>query len=272
MLSARSRAESRRLIRRDSSWIVYYSSIAQPAGLARYEVIVLDPGYSGALADCRAQGGRTFGYLSLGEVSKTHAWFPFPSDPAVIFEENPNWPGSYRVDVRQAAWREAILNDGVKRLRAMGFDGLFMDTLDTPPYLEAVNPERCRGMRAAAIDLVRAIRREWPDMPIIMNRGYMLLPDLVADIDAIVAESLMTSYDAAAGGFHWLPTASVEEQLKFLRPADERSPPLPILSLDYWSPDEPVTIREIYRRERELGHSPYVGTVTLDRIVEAPAI
>jgi polysaccharide biosynthesis protein PelA len=270
MITGRGAASSSQLIRPDASWVVYYSAVANATRLSGFNVIVLDPAYSGAIADCRSHGGRTFGYLSLGEISKRNAWFPFPSDPAAILEENPDWPGTYRVDVRQESWRAAILNDGVKRLREMGFDGLFMDTLDTPPYLEAIDPRRCRGMGAAAIDLVKSIRRQWPDMPIIMNRGYALLAELVDDIDAIVAESLLTTYDSATGAYRWVEPDHVAEQIKLLSPANRRSPQLPILSLDYWKPDEPETIREIYRRERGLGHSPYVGTINLDQIVDAP--
>jgi polysaccharide biosynthesis protein PelA len=55
-----------------------------------------------------------------------------------------------------------------------------------------------------------------------------------------------------------------------LRPARERRPPLPVLSLDYWDPSDPKTIREIYRRERALGNIPYVGSRLLDRIVPEP--
>jgi uncharacterized protein (TIGR01370 family) len=263
-------AATRRAIRPGASWIVYYGAAAQGPRLSKFDVIVLDPGYSGAIAECAARGGRTFGYLSLGEISRTHTWFPFPDDRTALLEENPNWPGTYRVDVRQPSWRTAIFADGVERLRKMGFDGLFMDTLDTPPYLEAIDPRRFRGMAAAAVDLVKSIRKRWPDMPIIMNRGYALLPALAADIDAVVAESFLTTWDAAGGGFKWVAPGLVAEQARLLAPAKNRSPALPVLSLDYWSPEDPATVRDIYRRERALDHSPYVGTVALDRIVEAP--
>ena len=187
-----------------------------------------------------------------------------------MLEENPSWPGTHRVDVRQDVWRKAIL-DGVARLRKMGFEGLFMDTLDTPPYLEEVDPKRFKGMAAAAVDLVKSVRKRWPDMPIIMNRGYALLPDLVNDIDAVVAESLMTTYDGGARAYKWIDPKTLAEHIKLLAPRKTRTPPLPVLSLDYWNPDDPATIREIYRLERSLGASPYVGTIALDRIVEPPA-
>ena len=59
----------------------------------------------------------------------------------------------------------------------------------------------------------------------------------------------------------------MELQLTLLNPAMSRSPSLPIFSLDYWDPERYETIAEIYRRERELGHHPYVATRSLDQIV-----
>jgi hypothetical protein len=104
-------------------------------------------------------------------------------------------------------------------------------------------------------------------MMLIMNRGYALLPDVVEKVDAVIAESLITSPDRQTGGFAWVQPDQVELQLKLLNPATRRLPSLPILSLDYWDPNDTGTIAEIYRRERELGHHPYVATRSLDQIV-----
>jgi polysaccharide biosynthesis protein PelA len=142
-----------------------------------------------------------------------------------------------------------------------------LDTLDTPPYLEQLDPVRYRGMREAAVELVNCIRARWPDMMLIMNRGYALLPDVVQNIDAVIAESLLTSPDQQTGKFAWADSSQVELQLALLYPATCRRPPLPILSLDYWDPSDAGTIVEIYRRERVIGHHPYVATRLLDQIV-----
>ena len=142
-----------------------------------------------------------------------------------------------------------------------------LDTLDTPPYLEQLDPARYQGMREAAVGLVNIIRARWPEMTLIINRGYALLPELINAIDAVIAESLLTSTDPRTGGFVWLDPRQVEAQLEFLGFAARRHPPMPILSLDYWDPNDPRTIGEIYRRERALGHHPYVATRLLDQIV-----
>ena len=124
-------------------------------------------------------------------------------------------------------------------------------------------------MRQAAVDLVKAIHNSQPNMMVIMNWGYALLPNVIGSIDGIVAESLLTTVDQH-GGYKWNEPSLVAQQMALLAPARHGEVPLPILSLDYWDPEDTRTIAEIYRRERELGHHPYVGTRLLDRIVPEP--
>ena len=150
-----------------------------------------------------------------------------------------------------------------------GFTGLLLDTLDTPAHLERQDPVGKRGMRQAAVELVRAIRHGYPGLTLIMNRGYDLLPMLAPSLDALMVESLITTGDAA--GYRWNSDAEITQHLALIARAAYRHPPLPVLSLDYWPPEDLTGIRQIYRRERELGHLPYVATRLLETVVAEPA-
>lgn len=247
-------------------WTVFYGVAADEAVLAAYDIVVLDPAFQGSISAVAGSGARVCGYLSLGEIRTADRSFAF-LDGRALLPENPDWPGTRRVDVRDPSWRSLVLDRQIPSLVSQGFAGLMFDTLDTPPYLEQLDPVRFRGMREAAVELVRTIRARWPQMMLIMNRGYAILPDLVQHVDAVIAESLMTSPDPKTGGETWVDRDQLELQLTLLKPAAGRRPPLPILSLDYWDPNDTKTLAEIYRRERALGHHPYVATRLLDRIV-----
>ncbi|MGP0002008.1 MAG: endo alpha-1,4 polygalactosaminidase [Acetobacteraceae bacterium] len=252
-------------------WIAFYGQIANEqalASLASYDIVVLDPMFAGSIATVAADHARVCGYLSLGEIRKSDSFYD-KVDPAALLEENPAWPGTRRIDVRHPSWKALVLAEIIPSIAAKGFAGLLLDTLDTPPYLEQQDPKGKAGMRQAAVDLVKAIHRSRPNMMVIMNRGYALLPNVIGSIDGIVAESLLTTVDQH-GGYKWNEPAQVAQQMALLAPALHSEVPLPILSLDYWNPEDTKTIAEIYRRERELGHHPYVGTRMLDRIVPEP--
>jgi uncharacterized protein (TIGR01370 family) len=250
-------------------WVVFYGQTADEATLAAYDIVILDPGFTGSIEAVARSGAQLFGYLSLGEIRTTSPVFHRVHADAVL-DESLFSPGTRKIDIRHPSWQSLVLDHLVPEIQAQGFAGLMLDTLDTPPHLEQVDGERNAGMRQAAIDLVRTIRSRWPEMKLIMNRGYALLPELADILDAIIAESLLTRPNPANGNSMWTSEREVAQQLALLAPVKRRWWAPPILSLDYWAPEDTATIEQIYRRERKLGHHPYVATPLLDRIVPEP--
>jgi uncharacterized protein (TIGR01370 family) len=255
---------------RSTKWVAFYGQTADEQVLSSYDIVVLDPTFQGSIGEVAKAGARPCGYLSLGEISVSNSFFEQVS-AAALLEENPSWPGTRRIDVRHKSWKDLIVDVVIPAIAANGFTGLLLDTLDTPPYLEQLDPNGNRGMRQAAVDLVQAIHKSHPKMFIIMNRGYALLPSVIDCLDGILAESLLTSADEGSdGGYKWNKPSEVELQLSLLALATKGVKPLPILSLDYWDPEDANTVREIYLRQRQLGHHPYVATRMLDRIIREP--
>ena len=173
---------------------VLWRQTAEEAVLATYDIVVLDPAFQGSISPVAAAGARVCGYLSLGEI-RTSDPFVDTSRRCGAAGGEPGLAGNPPRRCQAPSWRSLVLDRRIPSLAAQGFTGLMFDTLDTPPYLEQLDPARYRGMRDAAVELVRSIRARWPEMMLIINRGYALLPDLVQKIDAVIAESLMTSPD-----------------------------------------------------------------------------
>ncbi len=249
-------------------WVAFYGETADEQVLADYDLVVLDRAFRGSKAAITRHGARLFGYLSLGEINTADSFFP-QLDPHAVLEPNPAWPATRRIDIRQPAWRQLVLGRIIPAIVAQGFAGLLLDTLDTPAHLEQQDPVGKRGMRQAAVELVRAIRRGYPGLTLIMNRGYDLLPTLAPSVDALMSESLITTGDAE--GYRWNSEAEIAQHLALIARAAHRRPPLPILSLDYWQPKDLTGIRQIYQRERDLGHLPYVATRLLETVIAEPA-
>ncbi|MBS0242075.1 MAG: endo alpha-1,4 polygalactosaminidase [Proteobacteria bacterium] len=250
-------------------WVAFYGQTQDEAAFAGFEIVILDPGFKGSLETIAGAGARTYGYLSLGEVAATSPHFHLLA-PETRLGSSISWNGSFMIDVRAKSWRSLVLDQLVPDIIARGFAGLMLDTLDTPAFLEQQDPKLNFGMRRAAVDLVLAIRSRYPSVRLIMNRGYLLLPELASILDAVIAESLLTRHQPGADAAVWLSAREVADQLALLAPATRERHALPILSLDYWTADDPATIAEIYRRERNLGHHPYVATHLLNRIIHEP--
>lgn len=248
-----------------AKWAVYYSDQAVPEDFGGYRLLVFDADRHPEIAPLAKTGAIVLGYLSLGEVHRSRAWFP---EVGVLLGENPNWPGSHYVDVRDAQWRNLVMTRLVPAILAQGFHGVFLDTLDDPIELERRDPQGRAGMVEAAVELVKDLRRKFPSMTIMMNRAYALLPSVGESIDIALGESVYGTYDFQSKVYRRVPEAEYREQVRLLKQA--RRPSLRICSLDYWDPGDREGIRKIYRLQRANGFEPYVATVGLDQIVKEP--
>src|SRR3546814_17068918 len=96
--------------------------------------------------------------MSLGEMESWRPDFAAVKASGVLLDENPHWPGSYFVDIRNPAWQKRILDTLAPAVWAQGFHGFFLDTLDNPGHLERLRPEERRVGRGC----VRTSRsRRW---------------------------------------------------------------------------------------------------------------
>jgi polysaccharide biosynthesis protein PelA len=251
-------------------WVAYYSDRAPSEEFRGYGLVVFDSDRHPPLARMAAHGQLLLGYLSLGEIDDQRAYFPAARQEGILIGRNPVWPGSYYVDVRDRRWRDRVIRQLVPAILAQGFQGVFLDTLDDPAELERRDPQAHRGMTAAAVELVRALRASFPSMTIMMNRGYELLPDVAPLIDIALGESVYTTYDFDRKAYRMVAAGEYREQVGLLQKAKRRNPAVRLYSLDYWDPADLEGIRRIYRAERSNGFEPYVATIGLDRIVKEP--
>ncbi len=256
--------------RADERWLAYYSDKASPQDFNAYKLLVLDSDYHPELAPLSEHGKTLLGYLSLGEAAQHRYYFDEVRKEGVLLNENSHWEGSYSVDIRERSWTERVIYELIPSLLHQGFDGVFLDTLDSPLHLEWKDPKRYEGMAEAAIRLVRTIRRHYPHIKIMLNRAYDILPRVASDIDIVLGESVYADYDFEKKSYQRVPEQLYQQQLSYLKEAVRYNPSLKVFTLDYWEADDHKGIAAIYREQRANGFIPYVATITLDRIVPEP--
>ncbi|MCB4825444.1 endo alpha-1,4 polygalactosaminidase [Roseicella aerolata] len=249
--------------------LVYYGRAGQDA-IRQYDLAVLDSDIDAEIEHCRRPGGVLLGYLSLGEVHGGRSYAPELEREGLLFDPNPSWPEARLLDTRSARWRERVVEQLVPAILARGFDGLFFDTLDSAEALEQHDPARFAGMVAGAAGLVRAVRRRFPGTPIMINRGYAVLPHIAQQFDMLLGESVYTTFDAGAHTYRPMPEAGYAWQVERMRAAWGRDRRLRLFSLDYWNPEDREGIARIYAIQRANGFAPYVATPDLTRIVAEP--
>ncbi len=249
---------------------VYYSDAAPAAQFKPFDVIVLDENYP-SIAALSEQGKTLLGYISMGEVTEQSPYFSSLRNKGLLIRENPNWKGSHYVDIRSAYWQGAVIEDLVPKILSKGFNGIFIDTLDSPLDAERENPKTYSGMSDAAVKLLKAIRMHYPSMKIMVNRAYPILPRIAPIIDMELGESVFTDYDFTKKTYAKVDPDLYRQQIKWLQDAKKINPSLSVYTLDYADPLDSAFIREIYNVQRANGFTPYVATINLEEIVDEPA-
>ncbi|MBF8272766.1 MAG: hypothetical protein HW380_1871 [Magnetococcales bacterium] len=260
---SRIRAESAPLL-------VFYGPSAPLEALLPFDLLVFDGAAHPPIESLTERDKTTLGYLSLGEVKNHHPYFKALERERLLLEENVNGKASFFIDLRDRRWTQRVIEELVPRLIRKGFDGIFLDTLDTPPFLEKREPEKFKGMREAAINLVKTIRLHYPQQKIMMNRGYALLPEVGPHIDMLMAESLRSSHDFANNRYYRVDEAQYRTMVDVLQKTAKRFVNLKIYTMDYWDTDDGPGVAAIYREERANGFLPYVSTIKLDQITPPP--
>ncbi len=255
---------------REWRWGIDYGAATDPAVARQYRLLVLEPDHPRAIAPLRGPGSVMLGYLSLGEIERSRASVATLAAAGALKAANPDWPDARMIDLRHPAWRAEVIDTLIPAIVAKGYDGVFLDTLDIAEAMERADPVANAGMIAAAGRLVAAMRAAFPALPIVMNRGYALLPDSAEMVDGVLGEAMATRWSFADRRYERLSDADWSWQADRLRAACARNAALVPMTLDYWDPADSVTVAALYARQRAAGFVPYVSTLALDRLLPEP--
>ena len=264
------------------SWAYQLDGI-EPDRIARsgFELVVIDYSADGSAAEAFSRseveamrrmpdGGprRVVAYMSIGEAEEYRfywqkSWRTAP--PAWLDDENPDWPGNYKVRFWEPSWQAEIFGNPEAYLDLIleaGFEGVYLDIIDAFEYYEDTRPEAEREM----VDFVRSISeyaksKAGNDFLVIPQNGERLLEheDYVAAIDGIAKEDLFWGYESDDAP---TPSDETEFSIAYLQRALDRGKF--VLTVDY--PPDPVTIRSIYTASRARGFVPYAADRDLDQL------
>jgi polysaccharide biosynthesis protein PelA len=237
----------------------YYGSHVPPELLDHFDRIVVEP--DNLKAPPAGGRARPFAYVSVGEVHPSRPWRKELPASLVLFHDA-RW-GADVVDTRKPAWRSFLIERVIEPLYALGYRGLFLDTLDSHRLVAAGEDER-RAHVAGIAAIVAEIRRRHPDVQILMNRGFDVLPLLERPPEGLVAESLFRTA-GPDGVYREVPPAESDQLRRLLLEARARWG-LPITVIDYVPPTDPPLRRATARLIWDAGFDPYVSTPALDGI------
>jgi cysteinyl-tRNA synthetase, unknown class len=217
----------------------------------------------------RADGRRrpVLAYLSIGEAEQYRfywqaAWCKRATAPAWIGAVNPQWPGNYPVRFWQPDWQRLIL-DGpqsyLARIKAQGFDGVYLDRADVWSEWTAEHPAAERDMIVFLGRIAATARADDPTFLVVMQNAEELLvhAGVRRVLDGVAKEDLLhgVTFTEAAN-----EPAVVDSAVRALRRA--RADGLPVFAVEYLS--TPALIAAARQRLVRLGFVPTFAPRLLD--------
>ena len=128
--------------------------LVEAIAATNYDLIIMDYFFNDEAYDAgqieqlrqKANGGERLlvAYMSIGEAEEYRYYWQSEWDdnyPTWLADENPNWPGNYRVEYWQEEWQAIIFGSDsayLDRVLATGFDGVYLDIIDAFEFFEGV--------------------------------------------------------------------------------------------------------------------------------------
>ena len=249
-----------------TSWLCVYSDVSADQILGtHYDLVDIDPD-AFSYEDILAIGESdkiVIAYLSIGEAEKYRYYWDPEAD--YLLEENPDWPGCWYVDYTHPEWQEIIMNDYIPMIQRKGFDGLYLDTVET--YHIEENYPQCT--KNAMIEFVTAIAEHHrsSDFCLIMQNGLEIASRLFDRIDGVaVEETYFRAVYCPILGWHFngIPQNPARRRNNEQRMGGALDEGLVVFTLDYAV--LPFQVDRCYRMSQTKGFIPYVSTAELNRI------
>lgn len=203
-----------------------------------------------------------FAYVAVGEAASERDYLKeIPA--AWKLGVNADW-GSIVLDQSQPAWPEFFAERVIKPLWDAGYRGFFLDTLDSY-QLYTQTPEEKARQEAGLIAVISELKMRYPQARLIFNRGFEILPQVHQHVFAVAAESLFQRWDAAQQKYVEVPSNDREWLLAQFNRIRQKFD-LPVLSIDYVSPDNRELARATAAKISHLGLIPWVTNPGLDML------
>jgi len=223
----------------------------------------------------RPDGSRriVLAYLSIGEAERyrfywQQEWFDQTRAPPWLSAMNSRWDGNYHVRFWDPGWQAVVFGGGdtyLARIKAQGFDGIYLDRADIYAELERERPTARADMIRFIRDLAEAARKDDPAFNVVMQNAEELVQDagLRRAIDGIAKEDLFFGVEHTEKPN---PPAMVSGSLDDLRLAKRGG--LAVLAVEYL--DDPARIAEAVRRTAREGFVLHIAERSLGSLRQPP--
>ncbi|MET0341391.1 MAG: endo alpha-1,4 polygalactosaminidase [Polyangiales bacterium] len=234
----------------------FYGADVPPELLVAYDRVVVEPGHG--FEPRKVGPAELVAYVSIGEVAETSPERAH-LDARWVLGKNAAW-NSLVVDLTSSAFRQDLIERRFEPLWQRGYRSFFLDTLDSYQLVAKDDAARA-AQRAGLVALIEALAARHPEAKLLLNRGFEVLGSVTKHVHGVVAESLLSGWDA--GTRRYVETSADDQRWLRARLDQARSLGLPVIVIDYVAPGDHARARTVATRIRALGYQPFVSDPAL---------
>ncbi len=228
----------------------YYNKIDSVRELINYQRVVVTPSLidDKHISQLHQAGTQVYAYLSVGEYDQA---VPDNLSSAVMAKNN-NW-NSHVMNLAAQPWQDYLIEQA-EHFQSRGFDGLFLDTLDSYTLFAQSESQQAQQQQAL-ISVLRALHKVTPSL--IFNRGFEVLERLPFQPQAVAAESLYDRYDPVNDQYLAVPKGDrqwLNGQFDVVKGLG-----IEAIAIDYLPADKPNERLTAAKRLLQEGFTPYVS-------------
>ncbi|MDV5167551.1 endo alpha-1,4 polygalactosaminidase [Photobacterium rosenbergii] len=231
----------------------YYNNIDSVRELINYDRVVVTPALitDKQISTLQKADSLVFAYLSIGEYDGKELPEKLQGLSPLI---NPNW-SSHVMDLSTKEWQTYLIEQAAM-LTKRGFDGIFLDTLDSYT-LFAKSPAEAKKQQAALSQILEGLNA-LPKKPLlIFNRGFEVIDQLTFKPYALAAESMYNSYDPVTDSYQLVPESDrtwLTGKLNEVKKAGVEA-----IVIDYLPASDREAQKRAAKRLLDEGYTPYIS-------------
>jgi cysteinyl-tRNA synthetase, unknown class len=244
----------RESLKRARSWSYQLKGDMGSTARSNADVAVVDPDHAGnpQRLKRRANGSArdVLAYISIGEVEEGRAYMKSKGKKAWNTGKTQGWEGNYAAKYWDEDWK-AIVKQRVAKALDAGYDGVYLDRVDTYERVKAPNGSRAEMIRFVK-EVSRDVRSRRGNAAVVVQNGEELLNDkgYVDAIDGVAKESL---YYGVKGRGVRNADGDVAASRKMLNQAKNQGKA--VLVVEYLSGDASAQAKKSARRDGFVGNT-----------------
>lgn len=143
--------------------------------LNRWSVAILEPDETSPddLTVISSRSSLVLAYLNFGYAEEWRDYWGVVNSSGIIHGESPEYEGEYFVEYWSPLWLN-VTSSLAKEYISRGFDGVLLDNMDACKAIENKSwapSDPCAAMASSVVELVRNIKREYPNARVFVNIG-----------------------------------------------------------------------------------------------------